>query len=46
MIQITRPVYERLKDEFEFEKRGTVEVKGKGALETWLLCSPHYVEKR
>ena len=42
MIQITRPVYESLKDEFEFEERGTVEVKGKGALEVWLLCSPEY----
>jgi len=45
MIQVTRPVYEKLKDEFEFEERGTVEVKGKGALEAWLLCSPEYAER-
>ena len=29
-VQVTRPVYEKLKDEFVFEPRGTVEVKGKG----------------
>lgn len=36
-IQVTRSVYERLKDEFEFESRGMVQVKGKGEIETWLL---------
>ena len=36
-IQVTRPVYEKLKDEFVFEPRGTVEVKGKGGVEAWLL---------
>jgi class 3 adenylate cyclase len=36
-IQVTRNVYERLKDEFEFECRGLVQVKGKGEIETWLL---------
>ena len=36
-IQVTRPVYERLKDEFVFEPRGFVEVKGKGEVEAWLL---------
>ena len=34
---MTRPVYEKLKDEFVFEPRGTVEVKGKGGVEAWLL---------
>ncbi|HSS87422.1 MAG TPA: adenylate/guanylate cyclase domain-containing protein, partial [Reyranella sp.] len=29
-IQVTRSVYEKLKDEFVFESRGTIEVKGKG----------------
>jgi adenylate cyclase len=39
-IQITRATYELLKDEFECEPRGTVEVKGKGAMETWYLVGP------
>ena len=39
-IQITRATYELLKDEFECEPRGTVEVKGKGAMETWYLIGP------
>jgi len=37
MIQVTRPVYEKLKDEYVFEARGEIEVKGKGSVETWLL---------
>jgi class 3 adenylate cyclase len=36
-IQVTRSVYEKLKDEFVFEARGTIEVKGKGVVEAWLL---------
>jgi class 3 adenylate cyclase len=36
-IQVTRPVYETLKDEFDFEFRGAIEVKGKGKVEAWLL---------
>jgi len=37
MIQVTRPVYEKLKDQFVFEPRGKIEVKGKGGVEAWLL---------
>lgn len=37
MIQVTRPVYEALKDQFTFEPRGEIEVKGKGSVEAWLL---------
>jgi class 3 adenylate cyclase len=37
MIQVTRPVYESLKDQFTFESRGEIEVKGKGNVEAWLL---------
>jgi class 3 adenylate cyclase len=37
MIQVTRPVYETLKDQFTFEARGEIEVKGKGNVEAWLL---------
>jgi class 3 adenylate cyclase len=45
-IQVTQPVYERLADEFAFEERGDVEVKGKGMLHTWLLHSPVREESR
>jgi class 3 adenylate cyclase len=36
-IQVTRRVYERLREGFELESRGVVQVKGKGEIETWLL---------
>jgi class 3 adenylate cyclase len=36
-IQVTRSVYECLQGSFEFERRGVVQVKGKGEIETWLL---------
>jgi adenylate cyclase len=36
-IQITRATYELLGNEFECEPRGTIVVKGKGAVETWYL---------
>jgi class 3 adenylate cyclase len=36
-IQVTRSVYEQLKDNYRFRERGPVEVKGKGLIETWLL---------
>ncbi len=36
-VQVTRPVYEKLKGQFVFEARGAIEVKGKGSVEAWLL---------
>jgi hypothetical protein len=36
-IQITRTVYDRLVGKFEMEARGTIKVKGKGEMETYLL---------
>ncbi len=36
-IQITRATYELLRDEFVCEARGTIDVKGKGPMETWYL---------
>lgn len=36
-IQVTRPVYEKVKNLYSFEERGPIEVKGKGTIETWLL---------
>ncbi len=34
-IQITRATYELIADEFECEPKGTIAVKGKGAMEVW-----------
>jgi len=39
-IQITQATYELLKDEFDMQPRGTVEVKGKGSMDTWYLIGP------
>jgi guanylate cyclase len=36
-IQITRTMYQLLKDEFICRPRGTILVKGQGAMETWYL---------
>jgi class 3 adenylate cyclase len=36
-IQVTRAVYEALKNEFNFEPRGFVEVKNMGSVEAWVL---------
>jgi adenylate cyclase len=34
---VTASTRELLQDEFELEPRGTVTIKGKGAIETWYL---------
>jgi guanylate cyclase len=38
-IQVTRSTYDLLKDEFVLEPRGTIEIKGKGQMETWYLLA-------
>jgi guanylate cyclase len=38
-VQITRATYELIKDEFVCEPRGTVNVKGKGEMEVWLVIA-------
>jgi adenylate cyclase len=39
-IQVGPATYAVLKDEFAFEARGSVTIKGKGEVETWFLISP------
>jgi class 3 adenylate cyclase len=36
-IQVSEPVRKALDTRFEFAPRGTIEIKGVGPLETWLL---------
>jgi guanylate cyclase len=43
-IQTTRMTYELLKDDFDFEFRGTIPVKGKGDMETWYLLGRREAE--
>lgn len=37
MVQVTRATYELIKDEFVCVPRGTLDVKGRGVMETWFL---------
>jgi guanylate cyclase len=43
-VQITQATYELIKDEFMCEPRGTVNVKGKGEMEVWLVTSTKDIE--
>jgi class 3 adenylate cyclase len=36
-IQVTQAIYERLKDNYQLEERGSVYIKGKGQMVTYLL---------
>jgi class 3 adenylate cyclase len=45
-IQITNATRELLGPEFEYEPRGTVQVKGKGELETWYLLGRRSGDER
>jgi len=45
-IQITRATYELLKDEFVCTRRGTIDIKGKGQMETWFLVGKRSDERR
>lgn len=38
-IQVSAATYERIKNQYQFEKRGTIEVKGKGEMTTYWLIS-------
>jgi adenylate cyclase len=39
-IQVSPQTYEQTSDQFDFECRGPVDVKGKGKMVTWLLVGP------
>jgi guanylate cyclase len=43
-IQVTGRTYHRLRDRYELRPRGTIEVKGKGPLSTYLLIGPRETE--
>ncbi len=36
-IQVTEATYQKLKNQFEFEERGIITVKGKGKMSTYFL---------
>ncbi|MFL7869540.1 MAG: adenylate/guanylate cyclase domain-containing protein [Anaerolineales bacterium] len=38
-VQVSRATYELIKDEFLCEPRGTVDIKGKGKMEVWLVLA-------
>ncbi|MBD2106567.1 hypothetical protein H6F49_06325 [Nodosilinea sp. FACHB-13] len=44
-IQVTAATYNWLKDRYDFEVRGTVQVKGKGAMETYWLRGKQSTEE-
>ena len=43
-IQVSAATYERLKDEFVFEERSPIQVKGKGEMTTYLLIGPKLLD--
>jgi class 3 adenylate cyclase len=41
-IQVSEPTYVQLRDLFDFDEVGTVEIKGKGPMRTWILKGVRY----
>ena len=39
-IHVTEAIFAKMRDRYDFESRGQVEVKGKGKMDTWLLWKP------
>src|SRR5207248_8850994 len=44
-IQVTERAYERLQDRYEFRRRGSIDIKGKGAMTTYLLLGTQRRER-
>lgn len=44
-IQVPETMYERLKDEFVLQERGSIDVKGKGPMRTWYLIGRKATEQ-
>jgi adenylate cyclase len=44
-IQVPQQIYERLNDNFVFEPRGDVDIKGKGVMRTWFLDAQRDAEE-
>jgi class 3 adenylate cyclase len=44
-IQVSEPTYEILRNRFRFESRGTIQVKGKGAMRAFALLGPADVDQ-
>lgn len=44
-IQVPEAMYERLKNEFVLQERGSIEVKGKGVMRTWYLIGRKAAEE-
>ena len=38
-VQVTEATYELLRDEFDFQPRGSISIKGKGEMTTWYLVA-------
>ncbi len=43
-IQVTQRFYDCLQDKFQFEKRGVIQVKGKGEMNAYLLGGPQPID--
>jgi class 3 adenylate cyclase len=44
-IQVPEAMYQRLKDEFVLQERGSIEIKGKGPMRTWYLIGRKATEE-
>lgn len=45
-IHVSEPTYVQLRDLYDFEEVGTLEIKGKGPMRTWILRGVRYPTKR